>query len=240
MTPGQRIAAAREAKGWKRPALAEAMGTSTSQVERLEKSQRRMTTDWLERAATALGTTLAALMGDSDASTDQATPPPPPPNAEAVRYEGSSLERMQENLPIFGTALGSSRLFDGEAIEQTMLNSGEAIGYLKRPVLLNGRDDVYGLYVHGSSMEPAHMAGSTIIAEMRRPPRIGDDVVVYLRPDGEEDDGHRARAVLVKRLVRRGASWIELEQFSPAATFRLDACQYVRIDRVMTLGDLLA
>ncbi|MGT2514773.1 helix-turn-helix domain-containing protein [Sphingomonas panni] len=236
MTPGERIAAAREARGWKRPALAEAMGTSTSQIERLEKSQRRMTTDWLERAAQALGTTLAELMGDNEIAAD----PAPPPNAEAVRYEGSSMERMQENLPIFGTALGSPRQFDGEAIEQTMLNSGEAIGYLKRPVLLNGRDDVYGLYVHGSSMEPAHMAGSTIIAEMRRPPRIGDDVVVYLRPDGDDDDGHRARAVLVKRLVRRGTNWIDLEQFSPAATFRLEAAQYVRIDRVMTLGELLA
>ena len=83
------------------------------------------------------------------------------------------------------------------------------------------------------------MAGSTIIAEMRRPPRIGDDVVVYLRPEGDDDDGHRARAVLVKRLVRRGTNWIELEQFSPSATFRLEMTQYVRIDRVMTLGDLL-
>lgn len=48
------IAALREAKGWKRPQLAKLMGTSTQQVERLEKSQRRLTQDWIERAAAAL------------------------------------------------------------------------------------------------------------------------------------------------------------------------------------------
>jgi phage repressor protein C with HTH and peptisase S24 domain len=51
---GNNIAALREAKGWKRPQLAKAMGTSTQQVERLEKSQRRLTQDWIERAAAAL------------------------------------------------------------------------------------------------------------------------------------------------------------------------------------------
>lgn len=54
MAGGNNIAALREARGWKRPKLAELMGTSTQQVERLEKSQRRLTQDWIERAARAL------------------------------------------------------------------------------------------------------------------------------------------------------------------------------------------
>src|SRR3546814_12649499 len=64
--------------------------------------------------------------------------------------------------------------------------------------------------------------------------RGGDDVVVYLRPlHPEDDDGERARAVLVKRLIRRTSGYIELEQFQPARTFKLDAAEIVRIARVI-------
>lgn len=245
MTPGEIMAQLRERRGWKRPELARRMGTSPQQIERLEKGQRRFSTEWFERAADALDvprvlfleSETAALFAHAD---DAPLPDEPLPNAEAFKYEGASVERMHEDLPIFGTALGAARYFDGDAIEQTQLNSGEIIGYLKRPVMLNGRSDVYGLYVHGSSMVPVYSEGATLIAETKRPPKVGDDVVVYLRPQGADDDGERARAVLVKRLVRRAHNWIELQQFNPAVVFRIDAAEIVRIDRVMTLGDLLA
>lgn len=243
MTPGEIMAALREREGWKRPELARRMNTSTQQIERLEKGQRKFSTEWLERAASALGVPSAtfldqAVVFSATASDNHAVSVQS--NAAPFQYEGASLERMYDDLPIFGTALGAARYFNGDAIEQTELNSGDVVGYLKRPVMLNGRSDVYGLYVHGSSMTPVYPEGATLVAEMRRPPRIGDDVVVYLRPQGDDDDGQRARAVLVKRLVKRAHNWVELEQFNPAVTFRLDATEIVRIDRVMTLGDLLS
>lgn len=166
----------------------------------------------------------------------------PASNAQTVQYEGSSFERMSEDLPIVGTALGGAVHIDGEAIEQTMLNRGEIIGYAKRPTMLNGREDAYGLYVQGSSMVPVHSEGAFLVVERKRPPRIGDDVVVYLRASGQQDeadDGQRARAVLLKRLVRRTASYIELEQFNPPLTFKVAADDAMRVDRVMDLSDLL-
>lgn len=236
MIGGERIAAERKARGMNRPELARLMGTTPQQVERLEKGQRRLSEDWLNRAATAFGIPTTALLSDE-------SPQPPAeavkPNASPFLYEGASMTRAQENLPLFGTALGATRQFEGEAIEQTTLNSGDIVRYVTRPTVLNGRGDVYGLYVQGHSMEPAHSAGAMLIAEQKRPPRIGDDVVVYLRPDGEDDDGERARAVLVKRLVKRGTTWIELEQFNPPLTFRLEKADFVRIDRVMLTEDLL-
>lgn len=43
----------REAKGWSRPDLAKAAGTSPQQIERLEKGYRRLSDVWLTRLAKA-------------------------------------------------------------------------------------------------------------------------------------------------------------------------------------------
>lgn len=163
-------------------------------------------------------------------------------NATVLRYEGAADVVLPRNIPIFGTALGAPRDFDGKSVEQTMLNTDQIIGYLPRPTVLNGHDHVYGLYVQGSSMYPRFSDGDTIFVQNSlrgRPPRIGDDVVIYLR-DMDVDDGETAAAVLVKRLVRRSASWCELEQFSPAMNFRIEADRVLRVDRVIPWGELLS
>lgn len=165
----------------------------------------------------------------------------PEPNAVPFKMEGASAERMRDDLPIFGTALGAVREVEGEAIEQTTLNRAEVVQYAKRPVLLNGRADAYGLFVSGSSMEPRHMDGETILVDPKGRLRSGDDVVVYLRPTNpDEDDGETARAVMVKRLVRRTSTYLELQQYTPAKVFRVDMAEVVRVDRVIPWSELLA
>lgn len=162
----------------------------------------------------------------------------PPANALPFQFEGASMERMKQDVPIYGTALGAEEIIDGEAIEQTTLNTGEIIGYLKRPVMLDGRTDVYGLYVQGSSMAPRHRDGATIFVERKRPPRIGDDVVVYLvAPD--EHDGERPACVLVKTLEKKTAGYVELRQYTPDATFKIPAGRVARIDRVIPWDELV-
>jgi SOS-response transcriptional repressor LexA len=161
----------------------------------------------------------------------------PPSNAVTFKFEGSSLERMREELPIWGSALGGSVMIGGHAIEQTTLNTGEIIGYAKRPVILNGRTDVYGLYVQGSSMVPAHAEGAFRVVERNRPVRSGDDAVVYIRASGEmdeADDGSRSTCVLIKRFVRRTAEYVELFQFTPELTFRIPAKDVLRMDDLLT------
>lgn len=160
-------------------------------------------------------------------------------NAVPFVMEGASEVRMRDDLPVYGSALGAEKVVDGQSIEQTFLNTGEIIEYKKRPTILNGRAKVYGLYVQGNSMSPVHEDGSIVLAERDRPLRAGDSVVVYLRPIGDDDDGDAARSVLVKRLVRRTAQYIELLQFEPKITFKIPATDVLRIDRVFTLDDLL-
>lgn len=55
MTIANNIAAFRNQRGWARPELAKRMGTSAQQLERLEKGMRGLTTDWIDKAAAALG-----------------------------------------------------------------------------------------------------------------------------------------------------------------------------------------
>lgn len=54
----------RAERGWSRPELAKRCNPPTSgqQVERLEKGDRRMTVDWVERIATGLGVDPASLL----------------------------------------------------------------------------------------------------------------------------------------------------------------------------------
>ena len=234
-TIGPRIRELRKARKMTQELLASLVGVATPQISRWEQGTNGVPVSRLDRIAAALSVPTALLL-----STDQVTALPIAPNAVTIPMEGPSMERMNENLPVFGTALGAPRVFEGEAVEQTMLNSGDVVQYVKRPVILNGRADAYGLYVQGQSMEPVHIEGDMILAERKRPARIGDDVVVYLRVKDEDDDGERARGVLLKRLVRRTARHYELQQFNPDVTFTVPIEDVVRVDRVLRLADLLA
>lgn len=184
--------------------------------------------DTLRKLLSHIGKTEADLSLPSDR---------PATNAIPVHFEGASLERVNENLPVFGTALGAEMVIDGERIEQTNLNTGDIIEYRKRPPISHGVDKVYGLYVQGASMYPAHRDGAFLFVQRDARLRVDDDVVVYLRPKDESDDGDRSTCVLVKRLVRRSAQFVELEQYNPAKVFRMDMKDVLRIDRVLTTDD---
>lgn len=181
------------------------------------------------------GVTVDEIMAGT--ATTVGHPERPKSNARPVEFEGASLERLPENLPVYGTALGAEMLIEGERIEQTTLNTGDVIEYRKRPPISHGVEKVYGLYVQGSSMYPAHRDGAFLFAQRDARLRVDDDVVVYLRPKDESDDGSRAVCVLVKRLVRRSAQYVELEQYNPAKVFRIDMVDVLRIDRVLTADD---
>lgn len=55
MSSVNNIALLRQERNWSRPELARRMGTSTQQVERLEKGQRSLRQEWIDRAAEAFG-----------------------------------------------------------------------------------------------------------------------------------------------------------------------------------------
>lgn len=160
---------------------------------------------------------------------------------ETVRNVGA----LPRDVPIYGTALGGEAAFDkaeGQGrvrVEQATLDQAETIGYLRRPPALEGRKDVYGIYIAGESMFPRFSDGEAQYVDPKRPPSIGDDVVVHLRADDEEDPD-RVAAVLIKRLKRRTSAFIELEQFNPPLVFRIEAERVKAVHRIIPHGELLS
>lgn len=70
MSSANNIQQFREAKGWSRPQLGERMGTSGQQIERLEKGQRKLTQDWIDKAAKAIGVSPSDIITPLDDLSD--------------------------------------------------------------------------------------------------------------------------------------------------------------------------
>jgi phage repressor protein C with HTH and peptisase S24 domain len=239
-SPGARLRWARERTGIDAATMARIEGLNDKTYRAYENDQNgfarraadfaarlNVPTDWLLKGGPIPDGTPPTILGAVMESNARLAPP----------MEGASSQRMRRDVPIYGTALGAEVIVDGEAIEQTELNRGEVVGYRRRPVLLDGRADVYALYVQGSSMHPRHRDGAILYVESRKRPAVGDDAVIYLRaPDGL--DGERTSSVLVKTLVRKSASFVELEQYSPATTFKIPMERVERMDRVLTLDEM--
>lgn len=151
---------------------------------------------------------------------------------------------QHEDVPVYGTALGTFPDGDDDAaIEQTYINYNDTVDHFVRPPKYQDHPSLYGFYVQGASMVPRFDDGDPAYADPKRPAMIGDDVVVYLvRPIGDVDDSWNEEldAVLVKTLIRKSATFIELRQYNPERTFRVDARRIRAIHRVLNRRDLSA
>ena len=160
----------------------------------------------------------------------------PMPNAYPAL--SANLQTDGRDIPVYGTALGAPLNLGDIAVEQTELNTYDVIDHFRRPAALRGRKDIYGVYIQGGSMSPRFQEGEIALVDPKRPPQVGDDVLVFTcEPEGE---GERISACLIKRLVRRTSDYIELEQFNPAHIFRLERASIKKVHRVIPWTELLA
>lgn len=134
--------------------------------------------------------------------------------------------QMPRDIPIFGTVSGGAG---------ALQMNGDPIDWVRRPPRLDGRPDVFGLYVEDLSMVPAYRPGALILVERARPPSPGDDVVIELRPSNPRED----QRAIIKRLVALTPTIVRLEQFNPAKELEFPRKQIIHMYRVMTLAELL-
>jgi len=98
------IQALREARGWKRPELAARMGTSPQQIERLEKGQRRLAQEWIDKAATAFGVSPADIITGEPETIMERVPTmrhrtrPDMPPTKTVHHDDGAIEIRQVDL----------------------------------------------------------------------------------------------------------------------------------------------
>lgn len=135
-------------------------------------------------------------------------------------------------VPLLGSAFGSD-LEGLDGIETTELLLSEVLDHVARPPSLANDDDAYAVTIVNDSMAPRFEAGEVAFVSPRSPVSSGDDVIVQLRDlnDGDQLAG-RITQVLIKRLVRRTAKFLELRQFNPDRTFQVPIEMVRRIHRV--------
>lgn len=140
-------------------------------------------------------------------------------------------------IPVYGTALGAEMRFDEQDfIESHIVEMTDVIDWVRRPPAMNGRADVYSVYISGSSMEPRYESGDPVIVDPKRPPRPGDDVIVQIADDS---DPSIVRAALIKRLVRRTTKALHLKQYNPAMEFDVPVNRVIAVHRVIPYRDII-
>lgn len=146
----------------------------------------------LKKLSDATGIPLPSNLGGSMGSPRADGTYPPGFHLAAIPASGP------RDLPVLGHARGGS--------EGYFFDQGVAQSYVERPWFLIGNTNGYAVYVNENSMEPVMRHGQLAYVSPTVPPTPGDDVVVQLA----DDQG------LIKRLVRRTARHLVLEQFNPA------------------------
>lgn len=133
---------------------------------------------------------------------------------------------LPRDVPVYGVAVGGS--------DATFRLEHQAVDYVRRAPGIMHSKQVFAFYVANESMEPAFRHGALIFCDAGRPARVGDDVVIELRPKIEGDPA----GCLLKRLVRRGSDKVTVEQFNPAGRFDIPTSDVVRVIKVLTNDDL--
>lgn len=225
-----RLDAELTARGWGVPDLARALGRDEDGafIESLHKYRNG-------KVANPRGNTLTAIAGVFGLTEADLRQGLPPHAAQSVRTApepgfttigaGAVLPR---DVPVYGVTSG------GPGIDFYL--NGEVIDRVKRPPAIAEAKDAYALYVIGSSMYPRFSDGELIYVHPNRPPRVGDDVVIQLHA---RDEGDTVGPSYVKRLVRRSASKLTVEQFNPAGQLEFDMDDVKALHRIVPWNELL-
>lgn len=217
---------------WTHDEAANAMGISRGQFIKLERGERGLTERTIALAAKAFEVSRSVIIGEEPDST-------PAGPAEGVRLEASAAIPAEQNaanttrflgprnVPVYGTGSGG----DGGDFRF----NGQTIDHAPRPPGIENRRDVYVVYVIGDSVSPKYEDGDPIYVDPHRRPQPRDYVVVELYPaeDGAPGDAY------VKRLVKRTATKIVVEQHNPAKEISFDEADVARVHRVIPYPELI-
>lgn len=199
--------------------------------------------DIKEKNTSPRNTTLAKVLAVAGKTLGDLYPTEPgaPPTLVNPPFNPIDLPR---DVPILGTTAGGALELQGnghvDRIEEMILEN-EPFAYARRPPAIDSNRKAYALYVTGESMEPRYRQGDLVYVDPRRAPQIGDDVIVQMVGEVSPDaDPAEVKHVLIKQLVRNTAAHLELCQFNPPITFKVQKSTIHAVHRVIPLSELLS
>jgi SOS-response transcriptional repressor LexA len=107
--------------------------------------------------------------------------------------------------------------------------SAELIEHVSRPPQLTGVAQGYALYVGNSTMEPRFFPGELIYIHPGKPVTLRAFVLVQLKGDRE---GGPTKAA-IRRLVKRTATRVTIEQLSPPKEFEIKPSEIASMHRIV-------
>lgn len=140
----------------------------------------------------------------------------------------AEIQGFARDIPVLGRAIA------GEEGNGDVSLNGTEIDRAIRPPGLAGAKGIFALYTSNDSMYPAWKENSLFYVNPNRRPSIGDDVVVEVI---SKEAGIPGSAFL-KRLKKRGAGKVVVEQFNPPMEIEFDS-DAVRLYRVIPWEEAL-
>ncbi|MGE5564378.1 MAG: helix-turn-helix transcriptional regulator [Bacillota bacterium] len=186
----------------------------------------------LEKLLTAAGSTLAEFealrLGGSQAGQQRGATTLADPSAT---WGGRQLPP----LPLVASSMAGEWDDAARGIELTEIHPGELVDRIPRPVSLAHDHAAYAVTIVGDSMWPRFRPGRRVAVSPKAPVAVGDDVLVKLKKAPEQKA--ETESVLIKELVGRSGSGLELRQFKPDLTFHVDPDEIAAIEKVV--GELV-
>jgi phage repressor protein C with HTH and peptisase S24 domain len=216
MTLAHRIAEAREAAGKSQQDVANHFGIHRAAVSQWESAKSKPRIERLSKLADFLGVDVSWLSHDIGSPEKS-----PQPQAKLP-----PLEDMPRDVPVYGTAQGGLK-------GSFELNHGDPIDYVRRPPGIARARDVYCIYVEGDSMEPRFAGGELVYVHPGRKIKPGDFVIVE-----QQISDQKLAVAFIKKLRRRTASKLILEQFNPPSTIEMPIKTVKSVHLILTMNDL--
>lgn len=230
-----RISELRNARKISQDRLAEMVGTGRSQIVKLERGERRLTVEWMERIARALQCDPAELLLRKTTTVGLPRKLSAVANTPMDTLQSPDVEFRVANIPIpsFGAKDVPIRGIAAGGLRGGFQLSNDIIDYAPRPPALVSAKNIYSIFVLGDSMAPAFESGAFVYVSPDRPARAGDYVIVQIR-NGDD----QVVEALFKRLKSQDDGHLTLEQFNPAKTFKIARADVAAVHRVYPWNEI--
>lgn len=207
-TLGERLKAARDAKGLTQTQLADAVGQHQSTLAHWERGKARPSPEKVDLMAPVLGVATEWLLYGRGAGPDltRLVEPPRPAVTEVGRIRPAHELVGDKDLPVYASAQGGV---------EGMTISYDPIEYVKRPEPLMSVRGAFGFYLVGDSMSPKYEHGDLLLVHPTRPPSRRDGVLVIKKGDVASHDA------LVKLFIGWKDDGVLLEQLNPPLQFTI-------------------